>query len=341
MYLKDLPTSVSGRKVCDSLADSKVFRSARDFRVQGAEKYTSHVAEACASLRTKKILLVGPETTYYLHSLWLNALEAHEHRIHECPGPEFCNFHHICLPANYTAPQDRYKFAPKDGELVNSALLRYVLSTSLYASKDKNDTAYTEAVVDPLTGIRLKNAFWLLHARKADVILLNRGPIPAPAWTFAGHKTQGNWTFARELPRHLGEGDSLRTEIINAAFHATVTRFIPELLESLRAIYKDPWIRHKTLAWHASWSIEADFVDPWALYYNAQVYMQNYLLRTLLPGHGVHFLSRMIPSGLALEDLPTKSSPQDRLRFPLGKPNAHAMEAVFLKSLIELLECVG
>ncbi|KAJ7039133.1 hypothetical protein C8F04DRAFT_997212, partial [Mycena alexandri] len=299
MYLKDLPTSASGRKVCDSLADSKVSKSARDFRVSGSEKYTSHVAEACASLRTKKILLVGPETTYYLHSLWLNALETHEHRIHECPGPEFCNFHHICLPANYTTPQDRYKFAPKDAELVNSALLRYVLSTSLYASKDKNDVRYTELVVDPLTGIRLKNAFWLLHARKADVILLNRGPIPAPAWTFAGHITRGNWTFARELPRHLGEGDSLGTEIINAAFHATVTRFIPEVLESVRAIHKDSWIRHKTLAWHPSWFFEADFqnflstrkvVDPWALYYSAQVHMQNYLLRALLPHHGVHFL---------------------------------------------------
>ncbi|KAJ7188583.1 hypothetical protein C8R46DRAFT_1055171, partial [Mycena filopes] len=298
-----------------------------------------------------KILLVGPETTYYLHSLWLKALEIHEHRIHECPGPEFCKFHHICLPTDYTSPRDRYKLPPKDAELVasDSALLRYVLSTSLYAAKDRDDAGYTEAVVDPATGVRLKNGFWLLHARKADVILFNRGPIPAPAWTFAGDNTQGNWSFAQELPRHLGEGNSLGTEIINAAFHATVTRFIPDVLQTLQVIQKDPSIRRKTLAWHASWFLEADFQkflstrrleDPWALYYNAQVYMQNYFLKALLPHHGVHFISRMTPPRIVASYSPTKAGPQDRLRFPLGTPNAQAMEAVFLKSLIELLECV-
>ncbi|KAF8170339.1 hypothetical protein K438DRAFT_1854479 [Mycena galopus ATCC 62051] len=261
----------------DPLAKSP--KSPRDFQLP--EKSTSqHVAEACELLSTKKILLVGPETTYYLHSLWIRALEDQEHRIHHCHGPEFCKFHHICLPAEYPATdKDRYKFPPTDEELVtsHSSLMRYVLSTSLYTAEDKNDTGYTQPVVDPATGIRVKNAYWLLKARKADIILMNRGPIPAPAWTFAGHKTLGNWTFVRELPRHLGEANSLAAEIVNAAFDATVTRFIPEVLRSLSAIQKDPLIRQKTLAWHASWSFDSvDFrsmrkaKDPWALYYNAQ-----------------------------------------------------------------------
>ncbi|KAJ7185155.1 hypothetical protein B0H12DRAFT_993584, partial [Mycena haematopus] len=138
----------------------------------------------CELLTAKKILLVGPETTYYLHSLWLHALEAHEHRTKFCHGPEFCKFHHICLPAGFPdTHNDRYKFPPKDEELVasSSAMMRYVLSTSLYTAPDTNDTGYTQAVVDPATGIRLKNAYWLRQARRADIILMNRGPIPAPA----------------------------------------------------------------------------------------------------------------------------------------------------------------
>ncbi|KAJ6495672.1 hypothetical protein C8R47DRAFT_973606 [Mycena vitilis] len=347
-YLDHLPPT-SAQYICpdhDSQSEDDFSRSPRDFQVS---KHTSHVAKTCESLRTKKILLVGPQTTFYLHSLWLSALETHDRRTHDCPGLEFCNFHHICLPPAYSTPNDRYKFPPKDEELIasGSAVMRYVLSTSLYVARDKNDPGYTQPVVDPATGIRLKNTYWLLQARKTDIVLMNRGPIPAPAWTYAGHRRLGNWTFARDLPRHLEQGDSLAIEVINAAFHATVTRFIPEVLESLRTIQEDPLIRHKTLAWHASWFFDAvafhsprTVDDPWALYYNAQVYMQNYLLRALLPRYGVHFLSRVYPSRVEAEGPLTDPAPHDKLRFRLGTPNAQAMEAVFLESLIELLECV-
>lgn len=281
-FLQHLPpTTSSARKIRGALESTEPSKSPRDFQVP--EKYSSsHVAKACTFLRTKRILLVGPETTFYLHSLWLRALETHDHKLHECPGPEYCNFHHICLSPGYATPQGRYKLPPKNRELIasNSAVLRYVLSTSLYTAQYENDTGYTKAVVDPATGVRLKNAYWLYQARKADVILINRGPIPAPAWTFASHNALGNWTFARELPRHLGEGKSLGIEVVNAAFHVTVTRFIPEVLESLHTAQADPLIRAKTLIWPASWFAGwADFGnfhstrkvdDPWALYYNAQ-----------------------------------------------------------------------
>ncbi|KAJ7128995.1 hypothetical protein C8R43DRAFT_1026763 [Mycena crocata] len=275
-----LPRSESAQRIAafqKSLASPKSPKSPRDFQVP--EKYTSRIAEACASLRTKTILLVGPETTFYLHSLWLNALEIHEHRIHECPGPEFCSFHHICLPPDYATPTGRFKFPPKDTELAasDSSVLRYILSTSLHVSKDRNDTGYTQAVIDPTTGVRLKNACWIYQARKADVILVNRGPIPAPAWTFAGHSKFGNWSFAKQFPRHLVQlpGKSLVMDVVNAAFHVTVMRFLPEVQQSLRTLHEDPSIRPKLLAWHASWfagSGELNIFDddPWTLYYDAQ-----------------------------------------------------------------------
>ncbi|KAJ7497016.1 hypothetical protein FB451DRAFT_1019241 [Mycena latifolia] len=352
-FLDHLPTSVSAqaiRAVQESLESLEPPKSPRDFQVPEKNPSSSHITKACTLLRAKRILLIGPETTYYLHSLWLNALEIHEQRIHQCPGPEFCSFHHICLPSDYATPHDRFKLPPKYPELVasGSAVMRYVLSTSLYAAKDKNDAGYTEAVVDPATGVRLKNACWLYKARKADIVLMNRGPIPAPAWTYAGHNSLGNWSFTSDFPRHLGPGKTLATEIVNAAFHATVTRFIPEVLQSLHALQMDPLTRNKPLVWHPSWfSGSVDFEkndlarkvdDPWALYYNAQVYMQNYLLRILLPHYGVYFLPRIAPSRILADSPPADPGPQDTLRFPLGTPNAQAMETVFLKSLTELLE---
>ncbi|KAG7449762.1 uncharacterized protein BT62DRAFT_928496 [Guyanagaster necrorhizus] len=48
--------------------------------------------------------------------------------------------------------------------------------------------------IGPLTGVRIHDTFWLCQARKADVILMNRGPIPAPAWTYDG-TLRGNWSY--------------------------------------------------------------------------------------------------------------------------------------------------
>ncbi|KAJ7502886.1 hypothetical protein B0H11DRAFT_607882 [Mycena galericulata] len=346
-YLAHLPISLSAQKIHaiqKSLASAQPPKSPRDF-----QKHTSQVSEVCALLRSQKILLVGPETTFYLHSLWMRAQETYENRLHECFGYESCS-HHICLPPGYATPKGHYKLPPQDRnkELVasGSVLLRYVLSTSLHTANDKNDTGYTQPVVDPATGIRLKNAPWLYQARKSNIVIMNRGPVPAPAWTFAGDKTFGNWSFVRQLPWHLGPGGSLPMEIVNAAFHETVTRFIPEVLQSLRTLQADPLIRSKILVWHASWfsgfvelkSFSSKNVgDPWALYYNAQVYMQNYLLSTLLPHSGVYFLPRITPSRI-LANSPLDPGPKDTLKFPLGTANAEAMETVFLKSLVELLE---
>ncbi|KAJ7072588.1 hypothetical protein C8F01DRAFT_918489, partial [Mycena amicta] len=173
----------------------------------------------------------------------------------------------------------------------NSSLLRYVLSTSLSIAPSKNDTRYTKPFIDPNTGVRLKNAYWLHYAQQSRVILINRGPIPAPASTYAGDTALGNWSFVEDIPRHLRLTDSL---IVNAALHATKTTFIPEVLQSLREIQKGS---AKVVVWHASWY--HDFVaqpfkripeDPWAAYYNLQVYMENYLLEKLLPLHGIYFL---------------------------------------------------
>ncbi|KAJ7287312.1 hypothetical protein C8J57DRAFT_1707668 [Mycena rebaudengoi] len=145
------------------------------------------------------------------------------------------------------------------------------------------------------------------------------------------------------LPDH---GRTLRTRLMRAALHATTHRFIPEVLATLHALQIDPLIGSRaTLVWHASWYALGGYEpqgkvdDPWAFYYNVQVYMQNHLLRALLPHYGVYFLD--LPS--IAPDTKVHSSadgPRDTLRAQLGTIAAQSMERAFLRNLVALLERV-
>lgn len=258
----------------------------------------------CSQLSGKRILLVGPETTYHLHSLLLDSREGHENRSHECVGPEFCTFHHICAPPNPPSDKftlqndDRYKKPPSRSELTatKSSILRYVHSTSLYASSDSKDPMYTLPQIDSDTGVRIKNAYWLTRARQADVIVLNRGPIAAPAWSY---NEGGNWTFVDALYRNSSmvylSDDTFRhsstrapnsRRIINAAIHTSLTVFLPAVIGTLRTLSQDQALRHKLILWHGSWFMQPtcnsvkpissvedlleSTANPWALYYNSQ-----------------------------------------------------------------------
>lgn len=251
---------------------------------------SDHTVDVCPLLSAKKVLLVGPETTYYLHTLWLSALQFHENRPFDCLGPEFCTFHHICQPP-YKGPdeefqEERVKKVPRDQDLAESgsAVLRYVLSTSLHPTSNPQDIAYTVPVVDKFTGVRKKNAYWLAHARRADVVVLNRGPVPPPASTYG---PPGNWSFINDPGASL-ELPTFQS-IIDAALHVTIVNWLPEVMKTLRVLESDVGIG-STLVWHSSWYIPPwcanpsipkvpystpDTLlkgrsDPWTLYYNAQ-----------------------------------------------------------------------
>lgn len=263
----------------------------------------------CTPLAGKKILFVGPETTYYIHSLWLNSLESHEGRPHNCLGQAYCVFHHICRsPVNGSEDLDiligRKKKIPSSFMLssTKSSLLQYVLSTTLYASDDQHDPAYTFPVIDSRTGVRSHNNYWLRRARKADIIVMNRGPLPAPAWSYDSKHRSGNWSFIDDLwYKHSRAyldteivADYFENRLINAALYATISRFLPSVIRSLRVIGEDPDIQSSLLVWHGSWFLQSSctkagqledvsssrefwevndrnaLIDPWSFYYNAQ-----------------------------------------------------------------------
>lgn len=314
-------------------------------RVFGTRAQTvAQIDTLCPLLPSKKILFVGPETTFHLHSNLLQALELHENRSHSCLGSEFCTFHQICrvprLPDSSEPffPPGGSKKYPSNRELIasHSGILRYILSNSLYTGSNKQDARYTDPVaqVDPDSGVRQKERYWIGQARKADLLVLNRGPLPAPAWTYDGTQW-GNWSavFLKDKPfegtrikrikRDDGGSKSFGESILDVALRVTVDRFLPETAETLKILSRGTKTQH--LLWHGSWYMEPKCteggdrkgvldsdLDPWTLFYNAQgakispklfqpnltsctVHMQNYVLGALLPHYRVLFIPIFAP----------------------------------------------
>jgi hypothetical protein len=128
--------------------------------------------------------------------------------------------------------------------------------------------------VDPRTGARVIDSRWVRYAAssKADILVLNRGPLPAPAWSYNKNKNNGGsesparnltWLstlraleqkhaepfsdlFADVLSRldhhHDHDHDHDDSEsaepdviklVIDAALHSTIGTFLPSLLSTL------------------------------------------------------------------------------------------------------------
>ncbi len=253
----------------------------------------------CASHSRQKILFVGPETTYHLHLLWLDALSLIENRSHSCRGPPFCTFHHICRPTSDGSERledirnQRAQKPPSTDDLAssNSSILRYIMSSTLLTSIDPADDRYSVPQIDPLTGVRVHQTPWLEQARKSDVVVLSRGPVPAPAWTYDG-SSQGNWSFVDAIytnhpAAYISDASELASRVINAALHVTLADFLPSLARTLSTISTDADIRRRKARWiwHSSLyqtepclvptsyldqAILGNHDDLWVLYFNAQ-----------------------------------------------------------------------
>lgn len=231
-----------------------------------------HPIDICGSLAGKRITMIGGEHIYRLHVLFLQHRERAEGKPFPCPYHEFCTHHHICLPEQQFQTDIlplRYIKPPTAQELIDteSAAINYIVSDTLCSKRNETSREYTLPLVDPVTGIRLRETFWLAAARKANIVILGRGPLSAPAETYTG-----NWSFLTRAPDYM---DKLRAasagrhgtrdvhvdkmfprslDILNAAVHLTVSRFLPDVLQLLESITAEvrPH-RQKRLIWPSSW----------------------------------------------------------------------------------------
>ena len=179
-------------------------------------------AQACQILRGKSVFLVGPhETLYQLHSYLLTVL--HPDPIPgtakgttiaptmrpSCPGgtlPYSCPSHPLCYPTK-SPPHSSFHSSSGLGSDANydyespalaniqstnsssgsSSLLRFLNSGHLNPSPTQEDVRLSSVPsVDPRTGVRVTDSRWVRYAAssKADILVLNRGPLSAPAWSY-------------------------------------------------------------------------------------------------------------------------------------------------------------
>jgi hypothetical protein len=240
-------------------------------------------ARLCQSLQGRTIHLVGPrETLYQLHTYLLKALHPHTTRI-SCPGPLSCPFHVLCHPLSRPPGSTSGPLTPADVVSTNISLIRFVYSSTLHPSPTRDDPRFRLPFVDPRTDVRVVDSRWVTHIasrRKngTDVLVLNRAPLSAPAWSY--NATSGDWTWLRALrdleqehaeplARHLfadvlshldyllTESNAQRLLLLGAALHSTVSTFIPSLLLNLEKLRDH--VGHRTVLgdrpvlWYGSW----------------------------------------------------------------------------------------
>lgn len=153
----------------------------------------------------------------------------------------------------------------------SSSLLRFLNSGNLNPSATQEDVRLSSVPsVDPRTGARVIDSRWVRYAAssKADILVLNRGPLPAPAWSYNKNDDSPaarnlTWlTTLRALEqehaeplsdlfvdvlsrlrldhhRHDDHDDpaaehaDFTKQVINAALHSTISTFLPSLLSTL------------------------------------------------------------------------------------------------------------
>jgi hypothetical protein len=146
--------------------------------------------------------------------------------------------------------------------------------------------------VDSRTGVRVVDSRWVRYAAssKADILVLNRGPLPAPAWSYNKNNDSAacNLTWLTtlraleqkhadsepltdlfvdvlsRLDHHHDHDESAQPDItklvINAALHSTISTFLPSLLSTLNRLREHGGHRpilstppKKPVMWYGSW----------------------------------------------------------------------------------------
>ncbi|KAF9514458.1 hypothetical protein BS47DRAFT_872265 [Hydnum rufescens UP504] len=241
------------------------------------------VDDMCSLLRGKTILLLGDRVQYGFHHM---LLEKYSFRGESgntiCPGAAFCNWHGICVHPSSVPPSkpflhdDRKHSVPTDHS--HMTILRFIETTTLFPSMNRHDSRYREPHISRHTGIRDIESIWMPSLRGADVVILSKAPIPAPAWSFEHfHSTNpGNSGFellsprtgdlelefyhyfadlAPKNPRRRQRGRIKYTaeDIVDAALRGTLTHWLPASLSTLIAIRSDSALRSKLLVWRGEW----------------------------------------------------------------------------------------
>lgn len=264
-------------------------------------------SQFCRLLAHKSTLVVGDTPQYSLHDLLLDWTSLTPQ---SCYGDLYCKEHALCgdilradggiedwtadervyhrLPLPPAAPELEKRALPvpdtgadstthekrqldKNRSPSYGTMLRYRRSDGLRSATAQTLPTYSH----PSTSVREINQQWLADSRRSDVVILSKGPLPLP---MAGHNTTWDESY---FPRRLSaspsddELEAYAGRMIAAAYDITANVWLPELLETLRAVrappsptleqlivYRGGWRSHPDCA--ASQLDEEDPVGSWS-----------------------------------------------------------------------------
>ncbi|GAA5911083.1 hypothetical protein JCM8208_000271 [Rhodotorula glutinis] len=246
----------------------------------------------CTLLAHKSILLVGDSTQYSLHDLVLDhAATAPQ----SCYGDLYCKEHLLCadvlaaarqgrerdvetgerdervfgdvrLPPGMTAAHHLERRAAAGGGHGSSAkspkaryssaatgtLLRYRRSDGLRPSTQHTAPTYRH----PATGVREVNQPWLADARRSDVVVLSKPPLPLPLRT-------ADAAFWAALDAAAARGRAARAEkLVELAGEWTRDTWVPELVDALKAVRSPPSSGEQLVVYRSGWRQHADCAAP-------------------------------------------------------------------------------
>ncbi|KAG1742468.1 hypothetical protein EDB19DRAFT_1701207 [Suillus lakei] len=219
----------------------------------------------CSSLAGKRLTMVGGNQIYRFHNLLLDHQKRSEGKRFPCLGKEFCTHHHLCLraPRNNPVLKEelvRYIRSPSVEKLMQtgSSLVNYVLSDTLLTLPDPEAPEYSVPYIHAFSGVRSRETYWLASARKADILILGRGPFSAPPSTYTG-----NWSFFSDFTSHTRSYHAKfpsfaasipnPLHIVDAAVYATLSVFLPEVQQTLGALRVNGCFnRSKKVIWLAN-----------------------------------------------------------------------------------------
>jgi hypothetical protein len=311
----------------------------------------------CEQLSGKRILLVGPHAFHHVQTLLLEALAKHDKRPYTYGYPDSGRHYLVCRDAQKSQDPS-----------FNLTHISFSLSDTLFPIQ--GDDEINGPDVDPRTGIRIQHSYWFKESWKAELLILNKGPIPAPASTYDGGT--GNWSFTQR-DNEAQEEETLSARIVKAAFDVIFQVYVPQLLHTLNVIagiksdtvFFGPWFQQpvctnagldaKFRTTRLFWD-PYDSVDPWSLYYNTQgrgphvpfgamivlancypVYIIDRILPMILPYFNTTFIPMTVPLiiGPHGADVPElMDQRKDCFRPASDHPVGEAIGLTFLKTLL-------
>lgn len=236
----------------------------------------------CTYLRHKNILLVGDSPTHYLlHDLLLDWTST---RPLTCYGDLYCKEHAICPdelveevdpsqqwdsdvrvfdslqdPPGRSPGIDRQKHwssSPNSASQTRGTVLRYRRADSMFMNSSPSHLRHQPGFVHPHTGVRDINMYSVADGRRSDVTILYKAPVAYPRPSKSGSEINQRML---KLARTFGDLNQplidRLTKLIELATIATTEVWLPEVLESLRALKAPPASPDGLLIYRSGWNM--------------------------------------------------------------------------------------